>query len=58
MKRLLALVLGAALLATSCYTLRYSSSASSRPISFTEEPGGPRTHFSEETWVWYALGAW
>jgi hypothetical protein len=51
----LALALGIALLSTSCYTLNYSASASSRPVSFTGEVKGPRTHFKEEKWIWYAL---
>jgi hypothetical protein len=55
MRKALVLVLATALLTTSCYTLRYSSSTSSRPISFTGEVTGQRTHFSEEKWIWYAL---
>jgi hypothetical protein len=51
----LALVLGIALLSTSCYTLNYSASPSSRPVSFTGEVEGHRTHFKEEKWIWYAL---
>jgi hypothetical protein len=55
MRWVLALVLGIALLTTSCYTLNYSSSASSKPVSFTGEVKGQRTHFNEEKWIWYAL---
>jgi hypothetical protein len=55
MRKVLVLVLAIALLTTSCYTLNYSSSASSKPVSFTGEVKGQRTHFSEEKWIWYAL---
>jgi hypothetical protein len=55
MRKVLALVLGIALLTTSCYTLNYSSSASSKPVSFTGEVKGQRTHFTEEKRIWYAL---
>ena len=55
MRKVLVLVLGIALLTASCYTLNYSSSASSNPVSFTGEVKGQRTHFSEEKWIWYAL---
>lgn len=55
MRKALVLVLALALLTTSCYTLNYSSSASSKPVSFTGEVKGQRTHFSEEKWIWYAL---
>ena len=55
MRKVLILVLGTALLATGCYTLNYSPSTSSRPVSFTGEVKGYRTHFSEEKWIWYAL---
>lgn len=55
MKKMLVLILGIALLTTSCYTLNYSNSASSKPISFTGEVKGQRTHFTEEKRLWYAL---
>ena len=55
MRKVLGLVLSVALLTTSCYTLNYSSSASSKPVSFTGEAKGQRTHFSEEKWIWYAI---
>jgi len=55
MRKVLALVLGIALLTTSCYTLNYSSSASSKPVSFTGEVKGQRTHFNEEKRIWYSL---
>ncbi len=55
MKRALALILGLALVAPACYTISYSASASSRPVSFTGEVKGQGTHFSEEKWLWYAL---
>jgi len=55
MRRLLVLVLVMGLLTTSCFTLHYSSSTSSKPISFTGEIKGQRTHFTEEKWIWYAL---
>ena len=55
MRKVLVLVLAIALLTTSCYTLTYSSSASSKPVSFTGDVKGQRTHFSEEKWIWYAL---
>lgn len=55
MRKMLVLVLGIALLTTSCYTLNYSSSASSKPVSFTGEVKGQRTHFNEEKRIWYAL---
>jgi hypothetical protein len=55
MKKALAVVLGIALLTTGCFTLNYSSSASSKPVSFTGEVKGSRTHFTEEKWIWYAL---
>jgi hypothetical protein len=55
MRKVLVLVLAIALLTTGCYTLNYSSSASSKPVSFTGEVKGQRTHFSEEKWIWYAL---
>lgn len=55
MRRVLVSVLGIALLTTSCYTLDYSSSASSKPISFTGEKKGQRTPFTQEKWIWYAL---
>lgn len=55
MRKVLGLVLGIALLTTGCYTLTYSSSASSKPVSFTGEVKGQRTHFVEEKWIWYAL---
>lgn len=55
MQKLLVLVLAMALLTTSCYTLNYSSSSSSKPVSFTGEVKGQRTHFTEEKWIWYAL---
>ncbi len=55
MRRVLVSVLGIALLTTSCYTLDYSSSASSKPISFTGEKKGQHTPFTQEKWIWYAL---
>ena len=55
MRKVLVLVLAIVLLTTSCYTLNYSSSTSSKPVSFTGEVKGQRTHFSEEKWIWYAL---
>ncbi len=55
MRKILGLVLAVALLTTSCYTLNFSSSTSPKPISFTGEVKGRRTHFSEEKWIWYAL---
>jgi hypothetical protein len=55
MQKLLVVALAMALLTTGCYTLNYSNSASSKPVSFTGEVKGQRTHFSEEKWVWYAL---
>ena len=55
MRKVLVLVLAIALLATGCYTLNYSSSASSKPVSFTGEVKGQSTHFTEEKWIWYAL---
>ena len=55
MRKVLVLVLGIALLSTSCYTLNYSSSASSKPVSFTGEVRGQRTPFIEKKWIWYAL---
>ncbi len=58
MTRLRALALSLALLTTltaGCYTIRYSASASSRPVSFTGEVKGQRVFFSEEKWLWYAL---
>ncbi len=55
MRKMLGLVLVLSLLTTSCYTLTYSNSASPRPIGFTGEVKGQRTHFTEEKWIWYAL---
>ena len=55
MRRVLLLVLAIALLTTGCYTLNYSSSASSKPVSFTGEKKGQRTPFTQEKWIWYAL---
>lgn|SRR5574337_949372 len=55
MRKLLVLVLGTVLLTTGCYTLNYSASTSPKPVSFTGEVKGYRTHFSEEKWIWYAL---
>jgi hypothetical protein len=55
MRKVLVLTLGIALLTTSCFTLNYSNSASSKPVSFTGEVKGQRTRFSEEKWIWYAL---
>ena len=55
MWKLLVLVSAIALATTSCYTLRYSNSPSLKPISFTGEVQGQRTHFSEEKWIWFAL---
>ena len=55
MRKVLVLALAVALLTTSCFTLQYSSSPSLKPISFTGEQKGQRTHFSEEKWIWYAL---
>ena len=55
MRKALVLILAMGLLATGCFTLNYSSSTSSKPISFTGEVKGQRTHFSEEKWIWYAL---
>ncbi len=55
MRKALVLVLGTALLTTSCYTLSYSNSTASKPISFTGEVKGQSTHFTEEKWIWYAL---
>ena len=55
MRKVLVLVTAIALLSTSCYTLHYSNSASTKPVSFTGEVKGQRTHFSEEKWIWYAL---
>ncbi|HYL81732.1 MAG TPA: hypothetical protein VEU07_13010, partial [Candidatus Acidoferrum sp.] len=55
MRKMPVLVLSLALFTTSCYTLNYSSSASSKPISFTGEVKGQRTHFSDEKQQWYAL---
>lgn len=55
MRKLLVLVLGLALLTTSCMTVNYTASASSRPVSFTGEVKGQRTHFTDEKVIWYAL---
>lgn len=55
MQKVLVLILAIALLTTSCYTLTYSSSTSSNPVSFTREVKGQRTHFTEEKWIWYGL---
>jgi len=55
MKKALVLVLSIAILTTGCFTLNYSSSASSKPVSFTGEVKGQRTHFTEEKWIWYAV---
>ncbi|HTU03611.1 MAG TPA: hypothetical protein VMG58_17395, partial [Candidatus Sulfotelmatobacter sp.] len=55
MKMCLALVLTLALLTSGCYTVNYSASASARPISFTGEVTGQRTHFSDERHLWYLL---
>jgi hypothetical protein len=55
MRWVLGPVLGIALLATGCYTLNYTSSASSKPVSFTGEVKGQRTPFTQEKWIWYAL---
>jgi hypothetical protein len=55
MRKVLALVLSIAFLTTSCFTLSYTNSASSKPVSFTGEVKGARTRFSEEKWIWYAL---
>ena len=55
MRRPLVLALVMALATTSCYTLRFSSSPALKPISFTGEVQGQRTHFSEEKWIWFAL---
>lgn len=55
MRKAVVALLVVALLSTGCYTLNYSSSASSKPVSFTGEVKGQRTHFTEEKWVWYAL---
>lgn len=55
MRRVLVLILSITLLTTSCFTLNYSTSASSKPVSFTGEVKGQRTHFSEEKRIWYAL---
>ncbi|HSD49881.1 MAG TPA: hypothetical protein VLG48_00630 [Candidatus Methylomirabilis sp.] len=55
MRRVLVSVLGIALLTTSCFTLEYSSSASSKPISFTGEKKGQRTPFTQGKWIWYAF---
>jgi hypothetical protein len=52
------MVLGVVLLtiaSAGCYTIRYSASASSRPVSFTGEVTGQRTFFRAEKWLWYAL---
>jgi hypothetical protein len=56
MKKSLVLIVALALLTTGCYTLDYTSSASSRPVSFTGEVKGQRTHFADERVIWYA--AW
>jgi hypothetical protein len=57
MRKLVAVLLlvGITLGATGCYTLNYSNSASNKPISFTGEAKGQRTHFSDEKRVWYVL---
>ncbi len=55
MRKPLGLVLVLAVLITGCYTLNYSSSASSKPVSFTGGVKGQRTSFTQEQWVWYAL---
>jgi hypothetical protein len=55
MRKALVLILVMGLLTTGCYTLNYSSSTSSKPISFTGEVKGQLTHFSEEKWIWYAI---
>lgn len=55
MRRALLLVLTIALLTTGCYTLNYSSSASSKPVSFTGEVRGQRMPFTQEKWIWYGL---
>lgn len=55
MRRLLVLVLALSVMTSGCFTLNYSSSAASKPIAFTGEVKGQRTHFSQEMWIWYAL---
>lgn len=57
MRKLVAVLLlaGITLGAVGCSTLTYSSSASSKPISFTGEVKGQRTHFADEQRVWYVL---
>jgi len=57
MKKLVAVVLlvGFAFVTTGCYTLNYSNSASAKPISFSGEVKGQRTHFTDERHQWYAL---
>ena len=55
MKKALVLILSIAILTTGCFTLNYSSSASSKPVSFTGEVKGQRTHFTEEKRIWYAV---
>jgi hypothetical protein len=55
MRNIVLLVLAVSLLTSGCFTLNYSSSASTKPIAFTGEVKGQRTHFSEEKWIWFAL---
>lgn len=57
MRKLVAVLLlvGITLGATGCYTLNYSNSASNKPISFTGEVKGQRTHFVDERNQWYAF---
>jgi len=55
MKRRFAAALVLALLTSGCYTINYSASASAKPISFTGDTGGQRTHFSDERHLWYLL---
>jgi hypothetical protein len=49
------LLVGITLGTTGCYTLNYSNSTSNKPISFTGEVKGQKTHFTEEKWIWYAV---
>jgi hypothetical protein len=57
MKKLVVLVLlvGLTVVTSGCYTLNYSNSAGSKPISFTGEVKGQRTHFVDERNQWYAF---
>jgi len=59
MKRLLAFFLSIPLLTTGCYTVTYTKPLAPGPIAFTgslsKGAGGERTHFVEETTIWYAL---